>query len=38
MVTRLDGCDSRDDDVHKIATNGLIHHALLGCLQGVEEI
>jgi myo-inositol-1(or 4)-monophosphatase len=38
MVTRLDGRDSRDDDAHKIATNGLIHQALLECLQGVGEI
>ena len=33
-VTRLDGTDSRDEDVQKIATNGLIHDALLACMRG----
>ena len=34
-VTRLDGRDSADDDLEKIASNGLIHDALLACLDGV---
>jgi len=35
-VTRLDGTDSLDDDFQKIASNGLIHAALLDCLKGVD--
>ena len=34
-VTRLDGRDSRDDDLQKIASNGSIHDELLECLDGV---
>jgi len=34
-VTRLDGNDSHDDDLQKIASNGLIHDELLECLQGL---
>ncbi len=34
-VTRLDGRDSHDDDLQKIASNGLIHDELLACLQGL---
>jgi myo-inositol-1(or 4)-monophosphatase len=34
-VTRLDGRDATDDDVERIASNGLIHDALLHCLAGV---
>jgi myo-inositol-1(or 4)-monophosphatase len=34
-VTRLDGRDSTDDDMEKIASNGLIHHELLQCLAAV---
>lgn len=33
-VTRLDGRDSRDDDSQKIASNGLVHDALLACMRG----
>lgn len=33
-VTRLDGRDSRDHDLQKIASNGLIHDALLACMRG----
>ena len=33
-VTRLDGKDSRDEDVQKIASNGRIHDALLTCMRG----
>ena len=31
-VTRLDGTDSKIDDLEKIASNGLIHDELLVCL------
>jgi myo-inositol-1(or 4)-monophosphatase len=34
-VTRLDGRDATDDDAERIASNGLIHDALLHCLAGV---
>lgn len=34
-VTRLDGRDSTDDDLQKIASNGLIHDELLACLNGL---
>lgn len=34
-VTRLDGRDSADEDVEKIASNGAIHDELLACLAGV---
>ena len=34
-VTRLDGCDADDDDVQRIASNGLIHDELLALLDGV---
>ena len=34
-VTRLDGRDSTDDDPEKIASNGVIHDELLGCLEGL---
>lgn len=34
-VTRLDGRDSHDDDLQKIASNGLIHDELLECLHGL---
>lgn len=34
-VTRLDGRDASDDDTEKIASNGLIHEALLRSLDGV---
>lgn len=34
-VTRLDGRDSHDDDLQKIASNGLIHDELLACLHGL---
>ena len=34
-VTRLDGGDSGDDDLEKIASNGLIHDELLKCLDGL---
>ncbi len=34
-VTRLDGRDSRDEDLQKIASNGLIHDELLECLHGI---
>lgn len=34
-VTRLDGIDSSDEDVEKVATNGRIHDELLDCLRGV---
>ncbi|HXR57380.1 MAG TPA: inositol monophosphatase [Casimicrobiaceae bacterium] len=34
-VTRLDGRDSQDDDLQKIASNGLIHDELLACLHGL---
>jgi myo-inositol-1(or 4)-monophosphatase len=33
-VTRLDGRDASDDDVERVASNGLIHDALLDCLRG----
>ena len=33
-VTRLDGRDASDDDVERVASNGLIHDALLDCLHG----
>lgn len=36
-VTRLDGEDSRDEDFQKIASNGLIHDALLRCLRGIDQ-
>jgi myo-inositol-1(or 4)-monophosphatase len=36
QVTRLDGRDSRDEDLQKIATNGLIHDELLACLRGID--
>jgi myo-inositol-1(or 4)-monophosphatase len=32
-VTRLDGRDASDDDVERVASNGLIHDALLDCLR-----
>lgn len=32
-VTRLDGRDSRDEDRQKIASNALIHDALLACMR-----
>lgn len=31
-VTRLDGADASDDDLERIASNGLIHDELLRCL------
>jgi myo-inositol-1(or 4)-monophosphatase len=34
-VTRFDGHDAIDDDLERIASNGLIHDELLQCLQGV---
>ena len=34
-VTRLDGRDAHDDDVHRIASNGRIHDELLACLNGL---
>ena len=34
-VTRLDGRDADDDDVQRIASNGLIHDELLALLDGV---
>jgi len=34
-VTRLDGRDATDDDLEKIASNGLIHDELLACLDGL---
>ena len=34
-VTRLDGRESSDGDLEKIASNGLIHDELLQCLDGV---
>jgi myo-inositol-1(or 4)-monophosphatase len=34
-VTRFDGRDAIDDDLDRIASNGLIHDELLQCLQGV---
>jgi myo-inositol-1(or 4)-monophosphatase len=34
-VTRLDGVDSTDEDLEKIASNGVIHDELLACLAGV---
>ena len=34
-VTRFDGHDAIDDDLERIASNGLIHDELLRCLQGV---
>jgi myo-inositol-1(or 4)-monophosphatase len=34
-VTTLDGRDASDDDVERIASNGLIHDALLECLRGI---
>jgi myo-inositol-1(or 4)-monophosphatase len=34
-VTRLDGRDSSDDDLEKIASNGAIHDELLACLAGI---
>jgi myo-inositol-1(or 4)-monophosphatase len=34
-VTRLDGCDAIDDDLQRIASNGLIHDELLRCLEGL---
>ena len=34
-VTRLDGRDSSDDDLEKIASNGAIHEELLACLAGI---
>ena len=34
-VTRLDGRDSTDDDMQKIASNGVIHDELLACLDGL---
>jgi myo-inositol-1(or 4)-monophosphatase len=34
-VTRLDGRDSGDEDLEKIASNGVIHDELLACLAGV---
>ena len=36
-VTRLDGRESADDDLQKIASNGLIHDQLLECLQGIDR-
>ncbi|HEY3177505.1 MAG TPA: inositol monophosphatase [Casimicrobiaceae bacterium] len=33
-VTRFDGRDAIDDDLERIASNGLIHDELLQCLQG----
>ena len=33
-VTRLDGRDASDDDVERVASNALIHDALLDCLRG----
>ena len=32
-VTRLDGNDSADEDLEKIASNGLIHDELLACVR-----
>jgi myo-inositol-1(or 4)-monophosphatase len=34
-ITRLDGRDSRDEDLQKVASNGRIHDELLECLQGL---
>ncbi len=34
-VTRCDGHDAIDNDLERIASNGLIHDELLHCLQGV---
>jgi len=34
-VTRFDGHDAIDDDLERIASNGLIHDELLQCLQGI---
>lgn len=34
-VTRLDGYDAHDEDLQKIASNGLIHDELLECLHGI---
>ena len=34
-VTRLDGRDSTDEDLEKIASNGAIHDELLACLAGI---
>jgi myo-inositol-1(or 4)-monophosphatase len=34
-VTTLDGVDSRDEDLEKITSNGLIHDELLALLRGV---
>jgi myo-inositol-1(or 4)-monophosphatase len=34
-VTRLDGRHAIDDDLEKIASNGLIHDELLACLDGI---
>lgn len=34
-VSALDGRDATDDDIEKIASNGLIHDELLACLAGI---
>jgi len=34
-VTTAGGRDARDDDLEKIASNGLIHDALLEAVRGV---
>ena len=33
-VTTAEGRDARDDDLEKIASNGLIHDALLEAVRG----
>ena len=34
-VTRFDGRDASDDDLERIASNGLVHDELLRCLEGI---
>ena len=34
-VTRFDGRDASDDDLERIASNGVIHDELLRCLEGL---
>lgn len=34
-VTRLDGSEANDDDLERIASNGVVHDELLACLAGI---
>lgn len=34
-VTRLDGTEASDNDLQRVASNGLVHDELLRCLEGV---